>query len=317
MRTREMSLLKKMLPTLTPSQRREVQTELNAHESCSGVVAVIEGVAGERCACRHCGSEKVIRHGTEGGLQRFLCKDCGRTFNALTGTPLARLRMKGKWVDQARSMQDGLTIHQSADRLHVAPSTAFRWRHRFLALPRTLQAQWFTGIVEMDETFVLESFKGQRGLVSRAPRKRGGKASKRGVSKEQIPVLVARDRDGKTANFILEADNAENVVAVMKPRLASDAILCMDGSHTLAAAAKRMGAVYRPVNLSAGVRVIAGVFHIQNVNAYDSRYKQWMQRFKGIATKYLDNYLGWFRAIDRPTTAPMKPASFLALSLSA
>ncbi len=33
--------------------------------------------------------------------------------------------------------------------------------------------------------------------------------------------------------------------------------------------------------------LINKVYHIQNVNAYDSRLKGWMHRFNGVATKYL------------------------------
>ncbi|SDY12141.1 hypothetical protein SAMN05421754_10028 [Nitrosomonas sp. Nm58] len=47
--------------------------------------------------------------------------------------------------------------------------------------------------------------------------------------------------------------------------------------------AHSLGITHRPVNLSAGIRVIAGIYHIQNVNAYDSRLKQWMKRFHGVA----------------------------------
>ena len=48
-------------------------------------------------------------------------------------------------------------------------------------------------------------------------RKRGGKATKRGLSNEQVAVLVARDRYGSTADFILEADNKKHVVTALKP----------------------------------------------------------------------------------------------------
>lgn len=41
-----------------------------------------------------------------------------------------------------------------------------------------------------------------------------------------------------------------------------------------------------------------GLYHIQNVNALHSRLKQWIARFKGVATKYLDNYLAWFLFVD-------------------
>ena len=40
--------------------------------------------------------------GRSDGLLRFRCKSCGRTFNALTRTPMAHLRKKEKWLAHAR-----------------------------------------------------------------------------------------------------------------------------------------------------------------------------------------------------------------------
>ena len=37
---------------------------------------------------------------------------------------------------------------------------------------------------------------------------------------------------------------------------------------------------------------------INNVNAYHGRLKQWLNRFNGVATKNLPNYLGWRRALE-------------------
>jgi len=39
-------------------------------------------------------------------------------------------------------------------------------------------------------------------------------------------------------------------------------------------------------------------FHINNVNAYHSRLKEWMHRFHGVATDKLPNYLSWRRTIE-------------------
>lgn len=41
--------------------------------------------------------------------------------------------------------------------------------------------------------------------------------------------------------------------------------------------------------------VIKGIYHIQNVNGYHARFSQRMNRFNGVATKYLDHYLAWFQ----------------------
>jgi transposase-like protein len=301
------------LRKLTRTQRQSVVAELSAGDRKAASVEVIERRAGETPCCPHCAAERVVRNGSADGLQRYKCRGCRKTFNTLTGTPLARLRMKGKWIAQAEVLRDGLSLNQAAERLNVSQGTAFRWRHRFLALPKDLKAHALVGIAEADETFFLESHKGQRG-GARAPRKRGGKAAKRGTSKEQVPVLVCRDRAGATADFILQADDAVHVTAVLKPLLSKDTILCTDGSRTMAASAREIGVTHRPVNLTAGIRVIAGVYHVQNVNAYDSRLKDWMRRFKGVATKYLDSYLGWFRALERDRGGFFNPALLLAQS---
>lgn len=315
MRQRELAKLLKSLEQLTYNQRQQVKAELAAREQRVASVAILEERAGPRPTCPHCGGEHVVRNGTANGLQRHKCRDCGKTFNVLTGTPLARLRMKGKWLGQAGVLRDGMTIKQVAWQLGVARSTAFRWRHRFLALPKTIQAKTVAGIAETDETYFLQSFKGMRSGLPRPPRKRGGRAAKRGISREQVPVLVVRDRAGSTADAILPADDKASVVAALGPLLPKDIVLCSDGSGTLAAAAKALGVIHRPINLSAGIRVVAGVYHVQNVNAYDSRLKDWVRRFRGVATRYLDSYLGWFRAIDRSRGTGLDPASLLASSV--
>lgn len=102
----------------------------------------------------------MVRNGSANGVQRYRCRDCRRSFNALTGTPLARLRQKSKWLTQAEALREGATITEAAKLMKVARSTAFRWRHRFLALPKTVQAQALVGIAEADETFFLHSCKG-------------------------------------------------------------------------------------------------------------------------------------------------------------
>ena len=118
---------------------------------------------------------------------------CRKTFNPLTGTPLAGLHYPERWPDQARALISGETIAKAAARCGADYTTAFGWRHRFLEALNRDKPTSLCGIVEADETFILESFKGKRRGLPRAARKRGGKACKRGLSAEQIPVMVARD----------------------------------------------------------------------------------------------------------------------------
>ncbi len=313
MRKREMAKLMGMLDGLTRGQRKALATELAVREAKTSSLEVVEAQAPAEPKCPHCASRQIVRNGSADGLQRYKCRACSRSFNQLTGTPLARLHQRGKWLGQAAAMRDGLSLNQTAARLDIAQSTAFRWRHRFLAVPQTVQAQRLSGIAEADETYFLQSAKGQRGLVRKA-RRRGGSASKRGTSKEHTAVLVARDRTGNTANFILPSTSAADIGTVLRPILPSDTVLCTDGSTALATVARDLGVEHHALNVSAGVRV-QGAWHVQNVNAFGSRLRQWMLRFKGVATRYLANYLGWFRALDRSPGFAPEPASLLALAV--
>ena len=82
----------------------------------------------------------------------------------------------------------------------------------------------------------------------------------------------------------------------------------------MAAAAKKLGVHHEAMNLRAGERV-RGPWHIQNVNAYHSRLKGWMHRFRGVATSYLESYLGWFRALDRERRSRNQNPPMLRLAL--
>jgi len=290
---------------LTIYQKKQVYKELSdiAHQELT------EAQLGEVKYCPHCASSEFTHWGQSNDLPRYRCKACLKTFNVLTGTPLARLRHKPLWLHYSEMMLESYTIRKAARELGIDKNTSFLWRHRFLMSPTIHKPKHLSGIVEADETFFLESHKGERGL-SRKPRKRGGKATKRGTSDEQVPVLIVRDRSGLTSEAILPGVTADALTKVLTPLLDSDAILCSDGHRSYQAFSRKSGISHRPVNLSAGHRVIDKAFHVQNVNAYDSRLKSWMSRFHGVATKYLDHYLGWQRWLDSHTKV-RDPQKFL------
>ena len=248
--------------------------------------------------CPHCDSRDVVHWGQASALPRYRCKACRRTFNALTKTPLAHLRMKDKWVAQAGAMIDGVSTSKAAKRCDVDYKTAFRWRHRFLNSLAADKPRTLAGIVEGDETFILESFKGKRSGMPRAARKRGGKPAKRGISAEQIPVLVARDRHGATTDAVLLKLNRVSITAALGGIVTPANEFCCDGGSAIVAFARKAGIPTHILPVPGKPNPQAPDFHINNVNAYHGRLKEWLRRFHGVATKNLPNYLGWRRTLE-------------------
>lgn len=290
------------LPSLNQPQRLQVLAALHPAAGLDRIIGLIHQIRSVGRHCPHCRCDKLVRHGHANDLQRFRCRRCGRTFNDLTGTPLARLRLRAKWPDYLDALLAAKPVRSAARRVGVHRNTAFRWRHRFLDRVKHDRPAQLSGIVEADEMFLLESQKGARNL-DRPPRKRGGAAPLRGVSRHLDCILVARDRSGNTIDAVTGrgALKATQLVRHLLPKLAPQALLVTDANAAYRAFAREQRIAHQAVDLQAGERVrasTAGAIHVQNVNAYHRRLREWLAHFHGVASRYLPNYLGWHWALD-------------------
>jgi len=270
--------------------------------------------------CVRCGNRDLVKHGRDAnGRQRFRCRGtggCGKTFNPMTGTVLARMRQPGKWVAYAAQMADHKSVaNVAASDIGVAPLTAFRWRQKFLKSQVARPVPMLAGVVEADETYFRTSYKGSRGWKrgtppeNRPPRYRGGSALKRGLSGEQVPVLTAVDRSGGTLDRVLgtRAEIADELVG----RIAHGSILCTDGLPAYRAVAALCKSEHRRIELPSpkspeqkakgGTPRKNGRLGLGMVNAHHQRIRTFVnRRANGVSTKNLPSYLAWIRAVRRP-----------------
>jgi transposase-like protein len=240
--------------------------------------------------CIHCNSPVLVKNGHSQGLQRYRCRACLRTFNAASGTPLAHLRHKERFYQQGECLAQGLTVREAAAAMDVAVSTAFRLRHRFLTAVVPHQPLHAAGLLEVDEMYLHESLKGSRHL----PRK----AHARGTSQAPcVPVLVGQVRGSHVVtDRLLTEMSAAQVSNALKTVVGPDTLLCTDGSATLRSAAAGLGVTAKSIAVTYDGRVQDGVYHVQTVNNYHARLKAWINgKLRGVATKYLPNYLAWMR----------------------
>lgn len=243
--------------------------------------------------CKFCHSKQVNIHGYSAGLRRFRCKDCGKTFNVLTKTALARLRKKELWLSNADCLLNSETIRNVAHRLDVDPKTAFLWRHRMLKTAHDHEDQYFDEDVELDEGFFRMSQKGNRHLT-RPPRKRGTFNIKEFPIKQLVCVLYVKGHDLKEADYITGWG-----------RVKLDWLQSHFASHlgkSLQLAVERPFQFYGfcrshdlELNFANDGEPQPNVLYpqIEGVRAYRWRVQKWLEKFKGVATKNLYHYLGW------------------------
>ena len=112
--------------------------------------------------CPHCGSVKSIKHGTRNGRQRYLCKDCGKTFGDTNGTVAFRSKLSvGKWIEFIKLTLQGESCRTIAKELGINKQTALHNRHRVCSVLHQLvnNQDDFKSLAESDEYYYPLSFK--------------------------------------------------------------------------------------------------------------------------------------------------------------
>lgn len=142
--------------------------------------------------CPICGDQnaKFIRKGIQRGKQRFLCKSCGRKFTYDTKQLTSNSQQpKESWIVVLEDTLSLTPIDDTAEKIGVCHSTAFRMRHKLLVyMEEAVSAsEPLEALIEADEAYIPESQKGTR-VTHRKPRKHGEGVSKRGLSNEQLCV---------------------------------------------------------------------------------------------------------------------------------
>jgi transposase-like protein len=269
-------------------------------------------------ACPRCGTLAVVRYGKDkNDRQRFMCRGCHRTFNILTGTLMARARKPDVWGRYLDCVSNFMSVRKIVlTGIAISHLTVFRWRHRFLAATINDTAAVLSGVIEVDETFFVRSFKGHRGWTrglppeNRAARPTAWGALKRGLSLGQVPVLTALDTNGGVYWRVLGGTG--EIEAALAGRIASGSVLCSDGAQAYLRAAKAAGAEHRrifvPTITPPAVKALpapvrrrkTGRLGLGRVNAHHGQLKLLInERCRGVATRYLASYVGWHRAMMR------------------
>ena len=112
--------------------------------------------------CPHCGSVKSIKYGKSKGRQRYLCKDCGKTFGDTNGTVAFRSKLSiGKWIEFIKLTLQGESCRTIAKELCINKQTVLHNRHRVCSvlLQFVSNQDDFKSLAESDEYYYPLSFK--------------------------------------------------------------------------------------------------------------------------------------------------------------
>lgn len=310
--SKEITILKQLFSNLSESQKRaflssiklptEQVQKAQIEKSMQAFLTSKKFKAGRPEACPFCGSTHVIKNGKKDGIQRYLCKDCHKTFGN-THSSIVKSSKKDLevWAKYIHCMIEKYPLRRCAKECGIDLTTAFYWRHKILdALTNMMGDVQLDGVVEADETFTNVSYKGNHKNF-KLPRKsfnRGGKATKRGLSKEKVCIPCGINLNGLSIARISNLGKPKwtDIEKVLGGRVEKDSVFVTDSfrGYQRLSNAMELNHIRIPRNKHKN-----GVFNIQLLNNYHSQLKGMINhRFKGVATKYLNNYLVYHNLVN-------------------
>ena len=256
--------------------------------------------------CPHCNGVNVVRNGHKREKQAYLCRCCKKSFVETTKTGFFNSHCgEAVWKQVIRDTVNGVSIDRTAENLNLHHETIFNMRHKILYCIEQEELRNPTqleGVCEADETYVLESYKGQK-LPSdfwRGARKHGAVAVKPGIPNEYICICAGVERDGGVISIAVNRATAskEDINRVFEERVSNNTVILSDG-------AKGYG-ILEETGKCTVLNVKDGedsFININTVNGYHSFIKERNREARGFATKFLNRYNSLFSKVYRSTQA--------------
>jgi transposase-like protein len=245
--------------------------------------------------CPRCHSVQTVKNGSYGPFQRYLCKNCDRTFNDKTGTMFAHSKIAlRKWLFSIYAfLRFNTSIRQLQREIDVTYKTMHRRVGRFT---RALDAPRLdlVGPVEIDEVYVSAGLKGRerdqpsrsRGLSTR------GRGSYEG---DKPPVFTIVDR-GTGHRYVVPAKSAtESTVRLLLAEHEEESLTVYTDGFRAYDPLEEDDEFHREYVVHGDGEYATGEVHVNTCESHGSLLRPWLSPHRGISKDKLTQYLRAFQ----------------------
>lgn len=249
--------------------------------------------------CPECNSKKYVKYGFYNGIQRYICKDCKRTFSRTTNSLWSYSKKDAStWIKFIELFLETKSLRFCAKKLGISLVTAFYWRHKILysLTLDDINLKNLKGTIHIGTAPVKENFKGCRNLENNIEEtclsdslNLTDKFVSRDTRRDTIWIVAATEADNRMFAKPVFKDNCNMRIFNEKvyAEIDKDSYIVAYQNSYLKAIARRHNKLQKLYTKT----------HI-NEEAIDLRIKYFrpnlkslLCRFHGVATKYLQRYL--------------------------
>lgn len=249
--------------------------------------------------CPLCESSSIIKHGrTKSKRQRYMCKDCKKSFSDTTNTIAYHSKQPYKvWINVINDTLECKPLRKTAEFNNISPTTVFSMRHKVLETLSTYKKDEENKLSTKIEAACLYfpiNLKGTKSDDMPRLSKRRNSSAKRGVSHHKVCVFTAiDDRDHTLIEIAGLGPETIDMLKQFEERFEEESLLITDSkaSYIQFASSKKMVLDQVP----SGFRVSNNGNNINTVNGLQSQLRIFLSPFRGVSIRHLQGYLNLFR----------------------
>jgi len=247
--------------------------------------------------CPRCRCEYVTKAGVHNGRQVYKCKNCKYQFRETAKSLVYYSHKYYLLVDYIKCMLEGKSLRACAKEVGISLPTSFAWRHKILAALQSFEDNInFFGVVEMDELLMDYSEKGR--IYKNAEELKRARKQK----PKKVAVLAATDRAGNLLfkKFESKKLSSEQIEQFLKAKMPKDGVMCSSNKKAFKKVRRN---VIKHKEIVTSHRQKRGIYSLSTVKKKASEFTNWIYfKFRGVATKYLQNYIMWYVVIGKYLT---------------
>lgn len=287
----------------------QVENSLNVVNKYSCQLAIIDLLKNrEILCCPHCSCKKIIKFGKYSGLQRYKCSNdfCKKTFSQKTKTLFSYSKKPADlWIKYFILLNNGKSLRECSAILNINLATSFFWRHKILVTQNKNYYNILKNYVEVSKIMMCENFKGNRNANN--------------YNKEKVFIACAMDSNKNLLSKVISRRtiSLNSIKANFSYNIDESAILSAYNDRYFDIYSSKHNSKILPVQNKTISTIINQIksnslsskntYYVKDIEKLNSNLpkkclfihsfslniKIWLLRFRGVATKYLENYLNW------------------------
>lgn len=248
-------------------------------------------------SCPHCGSNDVIRYGTnKSGSLRYQCKSCNKTFSSLKESLFFSSKVNiSAWFAFLECLLSECSAREACIVAKISPATGSQWTKKvFQTLKKYQSSIILDSFVYIDETYVHEDTS-KTYLLDEIGKIKKVKKQPRGISRNKICILVATDQKNSIAQIVCHGRPQRKLMYnICKNHIEEYATLIgdLDTSLTYTAELLHLNRIQYKSNTYEAYE------KLEPIDKLCARLKFFLDKHRGFKKEILQDYLNLFIYIE-------------------